>query len=294
MRRLTASLIGFHEKSGKLGADHRAEPARRRDRGGGTRIVRHAARPWCRCCIRRAGSRRSGLRSPRSTMICATCWPPRSCCPTSLRASPDPRVQRFAPKLMRSLEARHRLLPVDAVLRPRPGGHARPAHDPGRERGSPRYANPPALPPTLPSPGSARSSAGLAIDADPDQLFRVLLNLVRNAAQALESRTEDHSSAPADPHHRAPARETVAIIEVSDTGPGHARKKTREHLFEAFQTSGRPGGSGTRACDRRRVGPRPWRRHPSGRRHHRRHLPDRHPRPPGGTALDPQRGGARA
>ena len=28
---------------------------------------------------------------------------------------------------------------------------------------------------------------GLTIDADPDQLFRVLLNLVRNAAQALES-----------------------------------------------------------------------------------------------------------
>ena len=28
---------------------------------------------------------------------------------------------------------------------------------------------------------------GLTVDADPDQLFRVLLNLVRNAAQALES-----------------------------------------------------------------------------------------------------------
>ena len=35
----------------------------------------------------------------------------------------------------------------------------------------------------------------------------------------------------------------VAIIEVSDTGPGISAK-TREHLFEAFQTSGRPGGSG--------------------------------------------------
>jgi signal transduction histidine kinase len=36
---------------------------------------------------------------------------------------------------------------------------------------------------------------GLAIDADPDQLFRVLLNLVRNAAQALENRPR--SDAPA-------------------------------------------------------------------------------------------------
>ena len=36
---------------------------------------------------------------------------------------------------------------------------------------------------------------------------------------------------------------TVAIIEVSDTGPG-VPQKARDHLFEAFQTSGRPGGSG--------------------------------------------------
>ena len=38
-------------------------------------------------------------------------------------------------------------------------------------------------------PGTiAAIERGLAIDADPDQLFRVLLNLVRNAAQALENR----------------------------------------------------------------------------------------------------------
>ena len=36
---------------------------------------------------------------------------------------------------------------------------------------------------------------------------------------------------------------SVAIIEVSDTGPG-VPAKARDHLFEAFQTSGRPGGSG--------------------------------------------------
>ena len=35
----------------------------------------------------------------------------------------------------------------------------------------------------------------------------------------------------------------VAILEVSDTGPG-VPQRSREHLFEAFQTSGRPGGSG--------------------------------------------------
>jgi signal transduction histidine kinase len=35
----------------------------------------------------------------------------------------------------------------------------------------------------------------------------------------------------------------VAILEVSDTGPG-VPQKARERLFEAFQNSSRPGGSG--------------------------------------------------
>ena len=43
---------------------------------------------WCRCCIRRAGSPRLALRSPRSTTICATCWRPRNCCRTSSPACP--------------------------------------------------------------------------------------------------------------------------------------------------------------------------------------------------------------
>jgi signal transduction histidine kinase len=83
---------------------------------------------------------------------------------------------------------------------------------------------------------------GLTIDADPDQLFRVLLNLVRNAAQALESRL--HGDAATQQIRITGRREgSVAIIEVSDTGPG-VSPQARAHLFEAFQTSGRPGGSG--------------------------------------------------
>ena len=83
---------------------------------------------------------------------------------------------------------------------------------------------------------------GLKVDADPDQLFRVLLNLARNAVQALESR------APNDPmrdHIRIVGRRegAVAVIEVSDTGPG-VPAKARAHLFEAFTGSTRSGGSG--------------------------------------------------
>jgi signal transduction histidine kinase len=83
---------------------------------------------------------------------------------------------------------------------------------------------------------------GLSVDADPDHLFRVLLNLVRNAAQALESQSSGERGA--QQIRITGKREgAVAILEVSDTGPG-VPQKTREHLFEAFQTSGRPGGSG--------------------------------------------------
>ncbi len=82
----------------------------------------------------------------------------------------------------------------------------------------------------------------MTVDADHDQLLRVLLNLTRNAQQALESR------APNDPLRdqiRITGRRegAVAMIEVSDTGPGFPAK-AREHLFEAFQGSTRTGGTG--------------------------------------------------
>ena len=83
---------------------------------------------------------------------------------------------------------------------------------------------------------------GLMVDADPDQLFRVLLNLVRNAAQALEN--QKSRSAPAQQIRVTGRREgAVTILEISDTGPG-VPAKAREHLFEAFQGSSRDGGTG--------------------------------------------------
>jgi len=83
----------------------------------------------------------------------------------------------------------------------------------------------------------------LVVEADYDQLFRILLNLSRNALQTLESR-----DAPGDPGRdqiRITGRRegAVVVIEVSDTGPGFS-DRAREHLFEAFQGSTRPGGTG--------------------------------------------------
>ena len=80
------------------------------------------------------------------------------------------------------------------------------------------------------------------IDADYDQLFRVLLNLTRNAMQALESRA---ARDPGRDQIRITGRRegAVVVIEVSDTGPGFSNK-AQAHLFEAFQGSTRTGARG--------------------------------------------------
>ncbi len=89
---------------------------------------------------------------------------------------------------------------------------------------------------------AAAVERGLSVDADPEQVFRVLLNLGRNALQAFEGRgTPD----PVRDQVRVSGRRegAVVVIEVSDTGPG-LPPKAREHLFEPFQGSTRTGGSG--------------------------------------------------
>ena len=79
----------------------------------------------------------------------------------------------------------------------------------------------------------------LEVDADRDQLYRVLTNLCRNAVQALESEGEtDGKIAVAGRREGA-----VTVIEVADTGPG-VPDKARTHLFAAFQGSVRKGGTG--------------------------------------------------
>lgn len=78
----------------------------------------------------------------------------------------------------------------------------------------------------------------LTLRADPEQLFRVIMNLVRNARQALIATGKPGRITIA-------ARETDAdwCIEIRDTGPG-LPAKAREHLFTPFQGGMRKGGSG--------------------------------------------------
>jgi signal transduction histidine kinase len=82
---------------------------------------------------------------------------------------------------------------------------------------------------------------GLEIDADPDQLFRVLVNLCRNSVQALEG---DLDAAVVRRLGISAERVAGAVtITVADTGPG-IPQRARAHLFRAVQGAIRPGGTG--------------------------------------------------
>ena len=79
---------------------------------------------------------------------------------------------------------------------------------------------------------------GLTVRADPDQLYRVILNLVRNARQAIEG-----AGQPGEINVSARTEDADWVIEVADTGPG-LPPKARDHLFQPFQGGVRKGGTG--------------------------------------------------
>lgn len=79
----------------------------------------------------------------------------------------------------------------------------------------------------------------MQVQADPDHLHRIFLNLFRNALQAMES-----SDAPLIRVRARPSREGEhVLVEVCDTGPG-VPDRIAETLFEPFGRTGSKGGSG--------------------------------------------------
>lgn len=155
--------------------------------------------------------------------------------------SVDPTVQRFAPKLERAIERAiafcQATLSYGAAPEPAPDRRMI-ALEPVTAEARDALG----LGDDTPIRWIVALERGLMIDADPEQLFRILLNLTRNARQAIES---DPNAQAAAGQIRITGRRVGAVveIEVADTGPGFS-EKARAHLFEAFQGSTRSGGSG--------------------------------------------------
>ncbi len=92
------------------------------------------------------------------------------------------------------------------------------------------YAHPPA--------GLSLTSAlspGLSINADRDQLSQVLINLLKNAEEAV-------AGAEGQIHVSARTEGPDAVLEVRDSGPG-VRLEDRAHLFDPYFTT-KTGGTG--------------------------------------------------
>ena len=160
-----------------------------------------------------------------------------------LSSAKDPSVQSFAPKLVASLDRAIAL--CNDTLRYGRAAEAEPrramvgltalVEEVGEGLGLPRADLDLRL----------EVAEGVEIDADRDQLYRVLNNLVRNAVQVIEQMgTEDRTRE---------RRHAIAIrgwrqgnsvrVEVGDTGPGVA-EKARAGLFQAFRGAARKGGTG--------------------------------------------------
>jgi signal transduction histidine kinase len=157
-----------------------------------------------------------------------------------LRQVKDPTVQSFAPKLLRALD--RAVAYSEGVLAYGRTQEAAPARRRLRLRqtvedvqgllgvdpaGNIEFVN--AVDPAF------------EIDADAEQLFRVLTNLCRNAIQAMA--TEAGHSVVSRLTVSAERIGSVSRILVSDTGPG-LPQKARENLFAAFRGSARSGGTG--------------------------------------------------
>ncbi|WP_099865731.1 sensor histidine kinase [Pararhizobium haloflavum] len=83
---------------------------------------------------------------------------------------------------------------------------------------------------------------GLEVEADSEQLFRVIHNLVRNAFEALRA-MEGDSALVRRITLTARRSGSVVTILVDDTGPGMPAE-ARANLFTAFKGSARSGGTG--------------------------------------------------
>jgi len=158
-----------------------------------------------------------------------------------LSTLPDPKVQRFAPKLMRALE--RAIAFCQSTLSYGAVQEAPPDRKPILvEELVDEVYEALGLGLDVPIRWIVAVEKGLTVEADHDQMFRVLVNVARNAMQALETRGNRD---PARDQIRITGRRDggVVVIEVSDTGPG-VPERAQAHLFQAFQGSTRPGGSG--------------------------------------------------
>ncbi len=155
-----------------------------------------------------------------------------------LETSDDPKVQKMSPKLLNSLSRA-----VNLCERTLTFGKADEPEPELRRVSLKTIVDDVIESDQLQSPDSkvqVISTIGhdVEVQADPEQMFRVLANLLRNARQAIEA-----TGALGVVTLTAATTDTGVEVCVRDTGPG-LPPKAREFLFKPFQGNARQGGTG--------------------------------------------------
>jgi len=156
-----------------------------------------------------------------------------------LSAIDDPVVKKLAPRLVTSIDRAVSL--ATNTLRY------------GRAEERPPQRRPLALAPVIAEAGDAAIEARIApvdidfqvevaadleIDADSEQLYRIVLNLIRNSVEALVER-----GTPGQIFVRAERHGQRVRVDITDNGPG-IPQAVLDRLFQPFATAARAGGSG--------------------------------------------------
>jgi len=156
-----------------------------------------------------------------------------------LMSLPDPTVQRFAPKLIRTIDRA-----VDYTQSVMSYGKALEAPPKRRKLLLHDVANEVAESLGLEGASSIKWEneipRELQVNADPEQIFRVVMNLCRNSVQAMQEADGDAGGKlTVSSQHQ----ENSVFIRVTDTGPG-IPEHVREKIFNAFEGSTKSGGTG--------------------------------------------------
>jgi signal transduction histidine kinase len=152
----------------------------------------------------------------------------------------DPKVQRLAPRLVQTLD--------------RAIGFARSVLDYGRQSNRPPKPQPVDMRMLVTESADEAGLVGhpalafenevpddFCVEMDPDQISRVIVNLLKNAREAIEGAAGEEGAASI--LVRIGSHDGGPSLMISDTGPGLS-KRARDNLFKAFEGSGRAGGTG--------------------------------------------------
>lgn len=236
MRRITHNMVRFSENPED--ASRIIEPSTRRDEiGTAERELAHMQGQLVQMLQQKNRLAALGLAVSKINHDLRNMLASAQLISDRLSTLPDPTVQRFAPKLINSLDRAIKF--CNDTLR---FGRAQES-TPKRELFTlaaliDEVGDGLALPRKGGVDWRITIVDGLKIDADRDQLFRILSNLCRNAVEAVEAQAKSGEIRLSAVRH-----EGTVTIDVIDTGPG-IPAKAKAMLFKAFQGSVRKGGTG--------------------------------------------------